>query len=162
MTNKHFLFSAFLGFLIVGSLFGQQLDMEKFTDMKPRSIGPAGMSGRVTAIDVVLDEPQVMYIGTASGGLWKSVSGGFNWKPLFDKEKVIAIGSIAIDQKTPDIIWVGTGEGNPRNSNSGGYGIYKSIDAGKTWQLMGLEKTRHIHRILIDPENSNVVYVGAI
>ncbi len=162
MTNKHFLFIALLGFLVTGSLFGQQLDMEKLSDMKPRSIGPAGMSGRVTAIDVVLNEPQVMYIGTASGGLWKSVSGGFNWKPLFDKEKVIAIGSIAIDQKTPDIIWVGTGEGNPRNSNSGGYGIYKSIDAGKTWQLMGLEKTRHIHRILIDPENSNVVYVGAI
>lgn len=162
MKNKLLLCTVLLSFLIAGSLFSQQLDMKKLKDMKPRSIGPAGMSGRVTAIDVVLKEPRIMYVGTASGGLWKSVSGGYDWKPLFDKEKVLAIGAVKIDQNTPDIIWVGTGEGNPRNSNSGGYGIYKSIDAGKTWQMMGLEKTRHIHRILIDPENSDVVYVGAI
>ena len=162
MSKSRFSLSITLSFIITLSLLGQQLDMEKIKDLKPRSIGPAGMSGRVTAIDVVLNDPSIIYIGTASGGLWKSESGGINWEPLFDKEKVLSIGAVAINPKTPDIIWVGTGEGNPRNSNNGGYGIYKSIDAGKTWQLMGLEKTRHIHRIIIDPVNSDIVYVGAI
>lgn len=139
----------------------QKLDMEKMKDLEPRSIGPAGMSGRVTAIDVVLDNPAVMYIGTASGGLWKSESGGVDWEPIFDDEQVASIGALAIDQNNPDVIWVGTGEGNPRNSNTGGYGMYKSIDGGKSWKLMGLEKTRHIHRVIIHPQDGNTVYVGA-
>ena len=162
MTAKRLLFTVFLSILVSFSMFGQNLDMEKLKDLKPRSIGPAGMSGRVTAIDVVHSDPSTMYIGTASGGLWKSESGGYSWKPIFDKEKVLSIGAIAIYQKSPDLVWAGTGEGNPRNSNSGGYGIYKSLDSGKSWKLMGLEKTRHIHRILIDPNNSDIVYVGAI
>jgi len=139
----------------------QKLDMEKMKDLEPRSIGPAGMSGRVTAIDVVLDNPAVIYIGTASGGLWKSESGGVDWEPIFDDEQVASIGALAIDQNNPDVIWVGTGEGNPRNSNTGGYGIYKSIDGGKSWKLMGLEKTRHIHRVITHPQDGNTVYVGA-
>lgn len=143
-------------------IMAQKLDMEKFKDLDPRSIGPAGMSGRVTAIDVVLNDPAVMYIGTASGGLWKSESGGIKWDPIFDKEQVASIGALAIDQNNPDVIWAGTGEGNPRNSLNGGYGIYKSIDGGKSWKLMGLEKTRNIHRIIIHPQNGDVVYVGAI
>lgn len=109
----------------------QKLDMEKLKDLEPRSIGPAGMSGRVTAIDVVHNDPAIMYIGTASGGLWKSESGGVKWDPIFDKEQVASIGALAIDQNNPDVIWAGTGEGNPRNSNNGGYGIYKSIDGGR-------------------------------
>ena len=120
------------------------------------------MSGRVTAIDVVHKNPDVMYVGTASGGLWKSTSGGINWEPIFEKEATASIGAVAIQQSNPSVIWVGTGEGNPRNSLNGGYGIYKSLDAGKTWQLMGLEKTRHIHRVIVDPTNPNTVYVGAI
>ena len=130
--------------------------------MKPRNIGPGGMSGRVTAIDVVHKNPDVMYVGTASGGLWKSTSGGINWEPIFEKEATASIGAVAIQQSNPSVIWVGTGEGNPRNSLNGGYGIYKSLDAGKTWQLMGLEKTRHIHRVIVDPTNPNIVYVAAI
>lgn len=131
-------------------------------DMKPRNIGPAGMSGRVTAIDVVHSNPDIMYVGTASGGLWKSTSGGIKWEPIFEKEVTASIGAVAIQQSNPSVIWAGTGEGNPRNSLNGGYGIYKSLDGGKSWKSMGLEKTRHIHRVIIDPMNPDIVYVGAI
>ncbi len=130
--------------------------------MKPRNIGPGGMSGRVTAIDVVASNPEIMYVGTASGGIWKSTSGGIKWAPIFEKELTASIGAVAIQQSNPSVIWAGTGEGNPRNSLNGGFGIYKSLDAGKTWKAMGLEKTRHIHRVIIDPTNPDVVYVGAI
>ena len=140
----------------------QQFTMDMVQDLKPRNIGPAGMSGRVTAIDAVHDNPDVMYVGTASGGLWKSTSGGIKWEPIFNKEVTASIGAVAIQQSNPSVIWVGTGEGNPRNSLNGGYGIYKSLDGGKNWISMGLEKTRHIHRIIIDPTNPNTVYVGAI
>ncbi|TLP80318.1 hypothetical protein ES765_08520 [Maribacter sp. ACAM166] len=136
--------------------------MDLVQDLKPRNIGPGGMSGRVTAIDVVNDNPDVMFVGTASGGLWKSTSGGIKWDPIFDKEVTASIGAVAIQQSNPSVIWVGTGEGNPRNSLNGGYGVFKSLDGGKTWKSMGLEKTRHIHRIKIDPMNPNTVYVGAI
>ncbi len=155
------LYAAF-AFLAGLELNAQELDMAKFKGMKPRSIGPAGMSGRITAIDVVNDRPNVIYVGAASGGVWKSESEGIEWKPVFDKENLQAIGAIAIQQSNPDVIWVGTGEGNPRNSLNGGYGIYKSLDGGHTWNLMGLEKTRNIHRILIDPFEPNTVYVAAI
>ena len=140
----------------------QQLDMEKLTGMKPRSIGPAGMSGRITAVDVVVSNPDIMYVGAASGGVWKTTSGGIKWEPIFDKETTLSIGAIAIQQDNPAVIWVGTGQGHPRNSLNGGYGLYRSLDAGKTWKLMGLEKTRNIHRIIIDPKNPNTVYVGGI
>lgn len=144
------------------STIAQKLDMEKLKGMKPRSIGPAGMSGRITAIDAVITNPDIIYAGAASGGVWKSTSGGVTWEPVFDKESTLSIGALAIQQDNPSVVWVGTGEGNPRNSLNGGYGIYKSLDAGKTWKLMGLEKTRHIHRVIIDPKNPNTVYVGAI
>ncbi|MEM9361789.1 MAG: hypothetical protein AAGA43_04090 [Bacteroidota bacterium] len=144
------------------SFFAQDFNMDLVQDMKPRNIGPGGMSGRVTAIDVVLTNPDVIYVGTASGGLWKSTSGGIKWEPIFDKEVTASIGAVEIQQSNPSVIWVGTGEGNPRNSLNGGYGVYKSLDGGKTWKSMGLEKTRHIHRIVVDPTNPDVVYVGAI
>lgn len=130
--------------------------------MSPRSIGPAGMSGRVTSIDVVTDNPDVMYVGSASGGVWKSTSGGIKWEPIFNDQSTASIGAIAIQQSNPSVIWVGTGEGNPRNSLNGGDGIYRSLDGGKNWTKMGLEKTRHIHRIIIHPDDPNTVYVGAI
>jgi len=155
-------FSSLFVFSIVVSMIAQPLDMELLKGMKARSIGPGGMSGRVTAIDVEHRNDAVFYIGTASGGLWKTENGGINFKALFDKEEVSSIGALDINPSNEDVIWAGTGEGNPRNSLNGGYGIYKSLDGGKNWTLMGLENTRHIHRIIVHPSKPDVVYVGAI
>lgn len=152
----------FVFLLAVLPVFGQKTDMELFKNYKARNIGPAGMSGRVTAIDAVDANPDIIYSGTASGGLWKSENGGIAWKPVFEKEATASIGAVAIQQSNPSVVWVGTGEGNPRNSLNGGYGIYKSLDGGKSWKLMGLEKTRHIHRVIVDPTNPDIVYVAAI
>ncbi|SOE19866.1 Uncharacterized protein SAMN06298216_0367 [Spirosomataceae bacterium TFI 002] len=138
-----------------------KLDMALFKDLKFRSIGPGTMSGRVTSIDAVWANPDIIYVGTASGGVWKTENGGTTWESIFDKNPIINIGAVAIQQSNPAVIWAGTGEGNPRNSINLGAGIFKSMDGGKTWKSMGLEKTVIIHRILIDPNNPNVVYVGA-
>lgn len=129
--------------------------------LSARNIGPAGMSGRVTCITAHPNIPTTIYAGSASGGLWESTNNGQSWTPLFQNEKVASIGAIAIDPKHPDIIYVGTGEGNPRNSQTSGYGLYKSYDGGHTWECIGLEDTRTIHRIVINPENTDEVYVGA-
>ncbi|WP_093113697.1 VPS10 domain-containing protein [Salinimicrobium catena] len=141
---------------------GQKLDLSLVENLEPRNIGPAGMSGRITAIDAVTSNPDIIYAGSASGGLWKSTSGGVTWKPVFDDQPTASIGAVAIQQSNPSVVWVGTGEGNPRNSLNGGFGIYKSLDGGKTWKNMGLEKTRHIHRVIIDPTDPNTVYAAAI
>lgn len=125
-----------------------------------RSIGPAGMSGRVTSIDVVHSNPEHIFIGTASGGVWESKSGGITWNPIFDQQETQSIGAVAICQQNPDVIWVGTGEGNPRNSQSSGAGVYKSIDGGKTWEYKGLRASKTIHRVIIDPTDENTVYLG--
>jgi photosystem II stability/assembly factor-like uncharacterized protein len=148
--------------LLSFSSYSQQVDMDLFKSMKIRNVGPAGMSGRITSIDAVDANPTIIYAGAASGGLWKSTSGGISWNPIFDDQKIHSIGAISIHQKNPDLIWVGTGEGNPRNSLTMGGGVYRSLDAGKTWQLMGLEKTKAIHRIIINPDDPNTVFVGAI
>ncbi|MFP4095150.1 MAG: hypothetical protein ACLFUB_11735 [Cyclobacteriaceae bacterium] len=158
--NKFFLYLAlWLGAWHLAP--AQQLDMKLIEEgLKPRSIGPAGMSGRVTAIDVVENNPDIIYIGSASGGLWKSEGGGTGWEPIFDEQPVNSIGAIAVYQKNPNIIYVGTGEGNPRNSQSSGAGMYKSMDAGKTWKFIGLEQTRNIHRVFVHPDNPDIVYAG--
>lgn len=162
-ASTPYLLSLILSFLLfTGLLSAQPLDLELVKEMTPRNVGPGGMSGRVTAIDVVTSNPDIIYAGTASGGLWKSTSGGVKWEPIFENEATASVGAVAIDQSNPSVIWVGTGEGNPRNSLNGGYGIYKSLDGGKNWILMGLEKTRHIHRVIVDPTNSDIIYVGAI
>ncbi|OJJ17836.1 hypothetical protein BKI52_28675 [marine bacterium AO1-C] len=160
-TIQKILYSVFVLLCVFSLGQAQKLDMKKLKGMKARNIGPGGMSGRVTSVDAVYSNPNIIYCGTASGGLWKSESGGVAWKPIFEKEKVASIGAVAVNQKTPNIIWVGTGEGNPRNSQTSGGGVYRSQDGGRTWQLMGLEKTRTIHRIILHPDNPNIVYVGA-
>ncbi len=148
--------------LIALGASGQKTDMTLFNGIKPRNIGPGGMSGRVTAFAADPRNENVFYIGTASGGLWKTVNAGTTFTPIFDGEAVASIGALAVDPVRPDVVWAGTGEGNPRNSVTGGYGIYRSLDGGVTWKCMGLELTRYIHRIIIDPANPDIVYAGAI
>ena len=141
----------------------EKVDINKvFKNWKPRNIGPASMSGRVTTIDAEVANPNHIWIGAASGGVWKTYNGGVSWTPVFDEQPILNIGALAIQQSNPSVVWVGTGEGNPRNSISIGEGIYKTMDAGRTWKRMGLEQTRNIHRVIIDPSNPNTVYAGAI
>ncbi|MFT4738498.1 MAG: photosystem II stability/assembly factor-like uncharacterized protein [Paraglaciecola sp.] len=144
----------------IHGLQAQQIDIELMKALRPRAIGPGGMSGRVTSVTAQKGNNNIIYAGTASGGLWKSTSGGIDWQPIFEQEKAASIGVVAIDPTNPSVLWVGTGEGNPRNSQTQGYGIYKSLDGGKSWMLMGLETTRAIHRIAIHPTNPNIVYAG--
>ena len=160
--QKRFWMMVVASSLLMFSVQAQQINFSAMESLKPRSIGPGSMSGRITTVDVVRDQPEIIYAGSASGGLWKSESGGIAWEPIFDSELALSIGAVAVSQKNPDVVWVGTGEGNPRNSLTGGYGVYRSLDAGKTWQLMGLEKTRNVHRIIIHPDDPNTVYIGAI
>lgn len=158
---KTLLFGVFL-WASIANLHAQKLKTDLFKNMKARAIGPAAMSGRITAIDAVVANPDIIYAGAASGGVWKTENGGTTWSSIFDENPIINIGAIAIQQSNPSVVWVGTGEGNPRNSVNLGAGIYKSLDGGRTWKTMGLEKTKNIHRIIIDPTNPNVVYVGVI
>lgn len=155
-------FALFFCSLFFLTLNAQKIDQEQFKSLSFRNIGPAGMSGRITAIDVDLSDPDIIYVGSASGGVFKSVNGGLTWDPIFDDQPVLSIGSIKINQKNPSEIWVGTGEGNPRNSVNCGAGIFKSLDAGKTWTRMGLEKTKVIHRIIIHRDNPDIVFAAAM
>ncbi|MHC4512360.1 MAG: WD40/YVTN/BNR-like repeat-containing protein [Planctomycetota bacterium] len=139
-----------------------QVDASLLAGLKARSIGPAGMSGRITTIDGLIADPNIVYLGTASGGLFRTTNGGLTFTPLFDDEPVSSIGAVAVNQKNPDLIWVGTGEGNPRNSASPGNGIYKSADGGKTWQHLGLKDSERIHRICLHPTDADVAYAGVL
>ncbi len=127
-----------------------------------RELGPAIMGGRIDDFAVVESDPAIVYVGTASGGVWKTTNGGTTWEAVFDKEGVSTIGDVTLAPSDPSIIWVGTGEPNNRQSSSWGNGVYKSTDAGKTWTNTGLADSHHIGRIVIHPTNPNVVYVAAL
>jgi photosystem II stability/assembly factor-like uncharacterized protein len=144
------------------SINAQTLNFDTLQNLKIRNVGPANMSGRITSIGVVNANPKIIYVGAASGGVWKSENGGSAWTPVFDDQPTQNIGAVAIQQSNPDVIWVGTGEGNPRNSMNLGTGIFKSTDGGTSWKFMGLKATKTIHRIIIDPNDHNTVYVGAM
>jgi photosystem II stability/assembly factor-like uncharacterized protein len=127
-----------------------------------RSIGPANMGGRITAISVFEADPSTYWIATASGGLVKTVNNGITFQHQFDREATVCIGDVCVAPSNKEIVWVGTGEANPRNSVSYGDGVYKSTDGGKTWKNMGLKDTYQIGRIKIHPTNPDIVYVGAL
>jgi photosystem II stability/assembly factor-like uncharacterized protein len=139
-----------------------QLDTALFSGMKARSIGPAGMSGRIASIAAVNSAPEVMYVGAATGGVWKSTNGGVSWKPIFDDQSVNSIGAVAVYQPNPAIVWVGTGEGNPRNSAGVGNGMYKSLDGGETWAFLGLDRSERINRVVLHPSDPSVAYAAAM
>ena len=139
-----------------------KVDSDTISGLGARNIGSATMSGRVAAVNAVDEKGRLtVYIGAASGGVWKSVNGGTTFKPIFDKQSVQSIGAIAIDPSNPKTIWVGTGESWMRNSVSVGDGIYKSTDGGDNWTHMGLKDTEHIAKIIVDPKNGNNVYACA-
>jgi photosystem II stability/assembly factor-like uncharacterized protein len=127
-----------------------------------RSIGPANMGGRIDDIAIVEQNPSIIYIGFATGGIWKSTNNGTTWLPIFDKYPVSSIGDIAIAPSNPDIIYVGTGEPNNRQSSSFGAGVYKSTDGGQTFEPMGLADTQSIGRVVVHPKDPNIVYVAAV
>ena len=135
---------------------------EAFQRLEWRSIGPANMGGRTADVEGVPGNANIVYVATASGGLWKTVNGGVTWKPIFERQETFSIGDIALAPGNPDVVWVGTGESNVRNSVSFGDGVYKSTDGGKNWQHMGLKDTEHISAIAIHPQNPDIVYVGAL
>ncbi|MFC1730714.1 hypothetical protein ACFL6I_10315 [candidate division KSB1 bacterium] len=126
-----------------------------------RNIGPANMSGRVTDIEALDDNFSFVLVGAAAGGIWKTTNAGTTWEHIFDRYSTASVGDIALFQKDPNILWVGTGEGNTRNSISWGDGIYKSTDGGETFEHMGLESTHHISRVIVHPDNPDIVYVAA-
>ncbi|MGB1780307.1 MAG: WD40/YVTN/BNR-like repeat-containing protein, partial [Longimicrobiales bacterium] len=130
--------------------------------MKARSVGPSGQGGRINAVDALVENPDVIYVGAAAGGVWRSRNAGTTWEPLFDDQPVQSIGALAVDQRNPDVIWVGTGEGSPRNSVNHGNGVYKSIDGGRTWRHLGLEGSRAIHRILLHPDDPDIAYLAVV
>ena len=128
---------------------------------KWRNIGPANMSGRISDIEAVDKDFTKVLVGSASGGVWKSVNAGTTWEPIFDTYGAASIGDVAFYQANPDIIWVGTGEKNTRNSIAWGDGIYKSTDSGKTFTHMGLKSTHSISKIITHPSNPDIVYAAA-
>ncbi len=127
-----------------------------------RGIGPALMGGRIADLAVVESKPQIFYIATGTGGVWKTENHGTSWTPLFDDQPVSSIGDVTLDQSNPNLVWVGTGEPQNRQSSGWGNGVYRSTDAGNSWRHMGLAGTKHIGRILIHPHNPDVVYVAAV
>ena len=158
---------AVISFITVGrlnaqattSVAGAKVDSETISGLGARNIGSAAMSGRVSALAAVHEGSRLtIYVGAASGGVWKSENGGTTYKPVFDRQDVQSIGAITVDPTNPKVIWVGTGESWTRNSVSIGDGIYKSTDGGDNWTNMGLRESERIAKILVDPSDPNTVY----
>ena len=148
--------------LVAAAAPAQQLDEAMLARLPWRAIGPAVMGGRID--DVAVDErnPSVIYIGAASGGVWKTTNAGTTWTPLFDRQSVSSIGDIALAPSNPDVVWVGTGEPNNRQSSSFGDGVYRSTDGGRSWTFVGLRDTQHIGRVIVDPSDANTAFVAAL
>ena len=127
-----------------------------------REIGPTIMGGRVADLAVVESNPSTFYVGAATGGVWRTTNHGTTWESIFDDQPTSSVGDVTLAPSNPNLIWVGTGEPQNRQSSPWGNGVYKSTDAGRTWQHMGLDNTRHISRIAIHPTNSDIVYVAAV
>ncbi len=127
-----------------------------------RNIGPASMGGRIDDIEVSESNPNIIYLGYATGGVWKSENNGTTFEPVFDTYEVASIGDIAIHPTNPNIVYVGTGEANNRQTSSFGAGMYKTTDGGKTWSYIGLRETQSIGRVVIDPRNPETIYVAAV
>src|SRR6202171_4902807 len=156
--------AAILGPLSISALAvpgDQPNPTDKFKNLEFREIGPATMGGRIDDFAVVESNPDIIYVGTASGGVFKTTNAGTTWEPVFDDQPNSTIGDVSVAPSDPSIVWVGSGETNNGQSPSGGNGVYKSTDAGKSWKHMGLDASMHIGRIVISPADPNTVYVAA-
>src|SRR5947207_5153950 len=165
MTRKLLMLIVAILFILGVSRFAAaqtpiKFDSETISGLGARNIGSATMSGRIASVDAVQEGQRLtIFVGSASGGVWKSLNGGATYKPVFDKQPVQSIGAVTIDPKNPKVVWIGTGEAWTRNSTSIGDGVYKSTDGGENWTNMGLKDSEHISKILIDPKDGNTVYV---
>ncbi len=155
------LFAAALGFSQTTPEAPGSFTAATFAGLHLRSIGPGGVAGRVTCFAVNPKNHAEYYICAASGGVWKTINDGISWTPVFDDQGSYSIGTITLDPKNANTVWVGTGENNSQRSVSYGDGIYRSDDGGRTWRNLGLKTSEHIGRILIDPRDSNVIYVAS-
>ena len=143
------------------TISAQQFDSSLYSGLHWRMVGPF-RGGRVNAVSGVVGQPDTFYFGSVGGGVWKSVNAGRTWTPIFDSTNVASIGAIAVAPSDPNVIYIGTGEADMRDSIAYGNGVFKSTDAGKTWKSIGLENTKQIGRIIVDPKNPNTVFVAAL
>ena len=164
MKNIALLFLAFTCALLVNAQDNKNKEIfseSTFSGLKFRSIGPAFMSGRIADIAIHPENNSIWYVAVGSGGVWKTQNAGTTWNPVFDKQSSYSIGCVTIDKNNPNVIWVGTGENIGGRHVGYGDGIYLSKDAGKSWENMGLKNSEHISKIIIHPENSNILWVAA-
>lgn len=168
MNLRNYLFTAllvFTCFLGTRAVLAQNTPKDAIakaaSGLKLRSIGPALMGGRIADIAVSPTDRSTWYVAVGSGGLWKTTNRGISWQPVFDAQPSYSIGTVSLDPNNPDVVWVGTGENVSGRHVGWGDGVYRSVDGGETWQKMGLDKSEHIGKILIDPRNSEVVFVAA-
>ena len=150
-----------LFFCLLPSSFAQQFSPSLYSGLHWRMIGPF-RGGRSNGVTGVPGQPDTFYFGSVGGGVWKTEDAGRTWEPIFDHEPIASIGAIAVAPSDPNVVYVGTGEADMRSQISFGDGMYKSTDAGKTWSHIGLDNTRQIGRVLVDPRNPNIVFVAAL
>src|SRR4051812_29748065 len=153
-----------LALLVVStaSLNAQTVDSATLAGLRWRNVGPANFGGRVSDVVGIPSPSKTFYVAAAAGGIWKTTNAGVTFRPVFDNQRVVSMGMLAIAPSDTNQVWAGTGEPNSRNTIEPGGGIYKSTDGGRSWKLMGLEKSQHIGRIVVHPTNPNIVYVAAL
>src|SRR5438270_6566611 len=159
-SNLH-IFAALLLLVLSISAAAQNVSPELFNGLRWRMIGPF-RGGRAAAVAGVAGDSTTFYFGSVNGGIWKTTDAGVVWTPIFDGEPVASIGALAVAPSDPKTIYAGTGEADIRSNLASGDGVYKSSDGGQTWQNIGLRETRQISRIVVDPRNADVVFVGAL
>ena len=167
---KKILVTALLAITLIGQVIQSQtkkpdttdyFQSKTFSGLKLRLIGPAITSGRIIDLAVNPKDHSHFFVAVASGGVWKTMNGGITFTPVFDSQNSFSIGCVTMDPNNANVVWVGSGENNSQRSVSYGDGVYKSLDGGKNWKNMGLKRSEHIGKIIVDPRNSNVVYVAA-
>ena len=172
MKKSYFLIVLFCGLLLAAPLEAQRrkkqpepkapaFDAAEYGRISLRNLSPGHTGGRITDIAVNPENRSIRYVATASGNVWKTVNAGTTWEPIFDDYGSFSIGTITLDPHNPNVIWLGTGENNSQRSVGYGDGVYKSTDAGKSWQHMGLKTSEHIGKIVVDPRDTDVVYVAS-